>query len=146
MFITKRNGISVLFEKKKIFDAIIKAMKYGSGILIKNIAQEIADEIEDILKIKNEKTNAEPTIHDVETLVYDKLIEKNQVHTAKAYEGYRAVQEFKRNSNTTDNGILELLNKTNEDVLKENSNKNSNIASTQRDLIAGEISKDISPR
>ena len=56
------------------------------------------------------------------------------------------MQEFKRNTNTTDDSILSLINKTNDDVMKENSNKNASIAATQRDLIAGEVSKDISRR
>ena len=61
-------------------------------------------------------------------------------------ERYRAVQEFKRNTNTTDESILNLLNKQNEDVMNENSNKNPVVSATQRDLIAGEVSKDISRR
>ena len=78
--------------------------------------------------------------------MYDRLVHYGQSVTAKAYEGYRAVQEFKRNTNTTDESILSLINKTNDDVMKENSNKNASIAATQRDLIAGEVSKDISRR
>ena len=68
------------------------------------------------------------------------------METAKAYEGYRAVQEFKRNNNTTDESILSLVSRKNEDVMDENSNKNGAINATQRDLIAGEVSKDIARR
>mgnify|MGYP006399498647 CR=1 FL=1 len=78
--------------------------------------------------------------------MYLKLIENGHELTAKAYEGYRAIQQFKRETNTTDDSILSLINKTNDDVMKENSNKNASIAATQRDLIAGEVSKDISRR
>ena len=146
MLVTKRNGNNVQFEKKKIYNAIIKAMKYGSGVLEQNVALDIADEIESLLSCREELAINCISIYDIEALVYEKLIEKNHHITARYYEGYRAVQEFKRNTNTTDNNVITLLNNTNEDVLKENSNKNSYVAATQRDLIAGEISKDIARR
>ena len=95
---------------------------------------------------RNSKEDETPTIYKIESYVYDRLVHYGQSVTAKAYEGYRAVQEFKRNTNTTDDSILSLINKTNDDVMKENSNKNASIAATQRDLIAGEVSKDISRR
>lgn len=141
MEIIKRNGNLTAFDKQKIEDAILKAMKYGSGIYNPPIAKKIATEIEN--KFKDEIT---PTVSMVETIVYDKLIEYNQKFTAKAYEGYRAVQEFKRQVNTSDDSILGLIDHTNKDVMDENSNKNSTLASTQRDLIAGEVSKDIARR
>ena len=128
--------------KCKIEDAILKAMKYGSGIYEEEIAKKIADEIEISCF---EKENS-PTVYQVENMVYNKLIEYKHELTAKAYEGYRAVQSFKREVNTTDDSIIGLLNKTNEEVINENSNKNGILASTQRDLIAGEVSKDISRR
>ncbi|ONI46269.1 anaerobic ribonucleoside-triphosphate reductase, partial [Epulopiscium sp. SCG-B10WGA-EpuloA2] len=91
-------------------------------------------------------TNTTPTIFQIETEVYLKLINNNQQLTAKSYEGYRAIQAFKRETNTTDNSILSLIELTNEEVMNENSNKNALMASTQRDLIAGEVSKDIARR
>ena len=143
MLITKRDGSIVQFDKTKIENAILKAMKYGSGIVNKDIAKKIAEDSEIRFSSYNEGI---PTIHQVESYVYFLLIQYEQELTAKAYEGYRAVQAFKRNMNTTDDSILGLLNFTNEEVINENSNKNSYIASTQRDLIAGEISKDIARR
>ena len=140
--IIKRDGSIVEFNKYKIEDAIIKAMKYGSGIYEEEIAKKISEEIE-INCFENKKS---PTVYQVENMVYNKLIKYKQELTAKAYEGYRAVQSFKREVNTTDNSIIGLLNKTNEEVINENSNKNGILASTQRDLIAGEVSKDISRR
>lgn len=142
MKVVKRDGSIVAFDKSKIEEAILKAMKNGSGIYLADIAKQIANDAEEYFN-KEEK---DPTIYKIETYVYDRLVHYGQSLTAKAYEGYRAVQEFKRNTNTTDESILSLLNKTNEDVMKENSNKNSVIAATQRDLIAGEVSKDISRR
>ena len=141
--VIKRDGSIVDFDKNKIESAILKAMKYGSGIIDKSIAAKIADDSEIKFKNYNEGT---PTIYQVESYVYFSLIEHKQELTAKAYEGYRAVQSFKRNMNTTDDSIMGLINFTNEEVINENSNKNSYVASTQRDLIAGEISKDISRR
>ena len=142
MDIIKRDGSKVIFDRNKIEDAIIKAMKNGSGIYLPDIAKLIAN---DALEKFGEEDEV-PTIYKIESYVYDRLVHYGQAVTAKAYEGYRAVQEFKRNTNTTDESILSLLDKKNEDVMKENSNKNSVIAATQRDLIAGEVSKDISRR
>ena len=117
-------------------------MKYGSGVLEEDIAKDIAEEIEKIYL----QGSPSPTVSKVEELVYKELIDHKQELTAKAYEGYRAVQSFKREVNTTDDSILGLLDKSNEDVLNENSNKNGQLASTQRDLMAGEVSKDIARR
>ena len=139
--VVKRDGREVSFNKEKIVIAIEKAMKYGSGIYEGGIASEIASEIEAI----GEATKT-LYIYQIEDMVYHKLIERNHIETAKAYEGYRAIQEFKRENNTTDDSILGLLNFVNEEVMNENSNKNARIASTQRDLIAGEVSKDIARR
>ena len=121
--IIKRDGSIVKFNKCKIEDAILKAMKYGSGIYEEEIAKKIADEIEISCF---EKENS-PTVYQVENMVYNKLIEYKHELTAKAYEGYRAVQSFKREVNTTDDSIIGLLNKTNEEVINENSNIYNNL-------------------
>lgn len=140
--IIKRDEKVVKFDKDKIENAILKAMKYGSGVYIPEIAKEIAEEIETICM----ERDANATVYKIEEMVYTKLIDYKQKLTAKAYEGYRAVQSFKRTINTTDDSILGLLDRSNEDVLNENSNKNGILASTQRDLVAGEVSKDMSRR
>ena len=140
--IIKRDGKIVKFDKNKIENDILKDMKYGSGVYIPEIAKEIAIDIESICM---ERTNT-PTVYQIEEIVYTKLIDYKQNLTAKAYEGYRAVQSFKREVNTTDDSIIGLLDRSNEDVLNENSNKNGILASTQRDLVAGEVSKDMSRR
>lgn len=139
MKVIKRDGTDVDFQKEKIENAIFKAMKNGSGVVKEKIAQKISEEIQ-------QSAISVLSVSQIEKMVYDLLIKYKQKDTARAYERFRAVQEFKRNNNTTDESILSLLNKTNEDVAKENSNKNSVIASTQRDLIAGEVSKDIAKR
>lgn len=140
--VIKRDGTHVAFDESKIYQAILKAMKYGSGVIDKEIAKKIAHEI----NLTFEHLQTTPTIFQIETYVYLKLIENGHELTAKAYEGYRAIQQFKRETNTTDDSILSLIDLSNEEVMNENSNKNPMMASTQRDLIAGEVSKDITRR
>lgn len=135
--IIKRDGRKVSFDKQKIINAIMMAMKRGSGIVKPEIASKIAKSIE---KYFNDY-NTYPTVSQVEELVYNKLISFNQKETARAYEGYRAIHEFKRNNHPLDDSVMGLVNQTNIDVMTENSNKQAMLASTQRDLIAGEVSK-----
>lgn len=142
MQIIKRNGETVPFDKTKVEVAIVKAMKYGVGYIEEDIAKEVATQIEKHFSELREN----PTIYQVEKMVFKLLSHKDRWEVARAYEKYRAVQEFKREVNTTDESILGLLNHTNMEVLKENSNKDDQLASTQRDLIAGEVSKDIARR
>ena len=141
MKVEKRNGELVPFDKEKIYDAIMKAMKKGSGIIKPIIAKNIAEEIEqEFACVDNIK------ISEIETEVFNKLIAKKQKLTAKAYESYRAIQEFKRHYTELDRTIEGIVDGTNKEAINENSNKNAYIASTQRDLIAGEYSKDYSRR
>lgn len=140
--VIKRDCSEVNFDKSKISTAILKAMKNGSGIVKPKTAEDIANEIENECKDKDEVS-----ISDIESMVYDKLITKKQRLTAKAYEGYRSIREFQReNENTTDSEIDELLDGESEYWNTENSNKNSKVLNTQRDYMAGIVSKDISRR
>lgn len=141
MKIIKRSGDVTEFCPEKITNAILKAMKQGSGVVKEKIAEDITDEIAEELK---EEENV-PISH-IETLVYNKLIAKKQKNTAKAYEDYRAVREYQRQHNTIDNKVLGIINGSNEDALSENSNKAKALVSTGRDLVAEEVSKDISLR
>ena len=142
MNLIKRNGQTVPFNKTKIKQAIVKAMRNGSGIYLPDIARLIANDAERYFEKKDET----PTISQVEKYVYQRLIHYGQDLTARAYEEFRAVQAFKRETNTTDSSVLGLVRGTNKEAMNENSNKNARVASTQRDLIAGEISKDLSRR
>ena len=119
MNIVKRDCSLQEFDKSKISNAIIKAMRNSGGVKPK-IADEIANEIEqEILNLE------EVSVSDIEDMVYDKLISKRQRLTAKAYEGYRAVREFQRdNDNTIDTEIDEMIGGTSEYWNDENSNKN----------------------
>lgn len=140
--VIKRDCSEVDFDKSKISTAILKAMKNGSGIVKPKIAEDIADEIEEECKDKDEVS-----ISDIESMVYDKLITKKQRLTAKAYEGYRSIREFQReNENTIDTEITELLSGESDYWNNENSNKNPRLNTTQRDYLAGIVSKDASRR
>lgn len=140
--VVKRDGTVVDFDKNKIVVAIEKAMHSSTGLYEEGLADKIAAEIEEYAH----KLHKDITIYAIEDQVYYRLLEYNNPATARAYEGYKAVQAFKRKVNTSDEGVLGLLDSTNIAVLDENSNKDAAIVSTQRDLIAGEISKDIARR
>lgn len=136
--VIKRDCTEVEFDKTKITTAILKAMKNGSGIVKLQIAENIADEIEELCKDKDEVY-----ISDIELMVYDKLISKKQRLTARAYEGYRSIREFQREySNTTDMDIIKLLDGDNDYWKNENANKNPVLNTTIRDYMAGIVSTD----
>ena len=139
MEVIKRDGSKVAFDGSKIENAILKAMRYGSGIVKPEIASKISHEIEDWHKSSGA---ASISIYRIEGQVFEKLIEKGEVLTAKAYEGYRKVREFQRETNTIDNAIYGIVNQTNKEAMDENSNKDATVLATQRDLIAGEFSRD----
>lgn len=140
MQVIKRDGRIVLFDKTKIENAILKAMKFGSGIVKENIATDIAKQIEDEYGAQNEVS-----IADIEKRVFELLIAKKQRLTARAYEGYRAIRENQRKQGTIDNKVLALIKGTHENQ-KDNSNKDTALISTMRDLVAEEVSKDIALR
>lgn len=139
IYVVKRNNRFVEFDRVKIYEAIMKAMKYGSGIIDKGIAEAIAKEIEI-------EAGKQIEIGAIEVLVYSKLINYGHEITARAYESYRSVREYQRKKLVIDDRITGIVNGSNLDVIKENSNKNAFMASTQRDLIAGEYSKDYCER
>ncbi len=142
MKVIKRDCSEVDFDKSKISTAILKAMKNGSGIVKPKIAEDIANEIEEDCKDKDEVG-----ISDIESMVYDKLITKKQRLTAKAYEGYRSIREFQReNENTTDIEIHDLVEDKDEYWKDENANKNPVLNPTKRDYIAGSVSTDMTKR
>lgn len=142
MKVIKRDCSEVDFDKSKISAAILKAMKNGSGIVKPKIAEDIANEIENECKDKNEVS-----VSDIESMVFDKLITKKQRLTAKAYEGYRSIREFQReNENTTDTEIHDLVEDKDEYWKDENANKNPVLNPTKRDYIAGSVSTDMTKR
>lgn len=138
--IIKRDGSKVLFDPKKIELAITKALiSEGVASIFTGTAQAIAESFE--------SENETPTIKEIEEYVFKSLCEAGLPLVAKAYKGYRSIREFQRSDQFTDESILSIVaGGTDEDLRDENSNKNVATASTQRDMIAGEASKDIAMR
>ena len=145
MKIIKRDCTEAEFDKTKIYDAIMKAMKYGSGIIMPNIAMEIANEIE-----IEAQAIEDLDIYRVENMVFNKLLAKGQPLTAKSYEGYRSIREFQREHNNIEDQIKEMISGNSKYWNTENSNKNAKEIKVQRDYMAGIVStyiarKDLPP-
>ena len=141
MNVIKRDGRVVPYDRTKIFSAISKANAHFNG----NDCVEESGINKIILDI--EALNCETMqVEEIQDLIETKLLEFGKIALAKHYIKYRYNRELIRKSNTTDESILSLIRNTNKEVMEENSNKNAVIASTQRDLIAGEVSKDLTKR
>ena len=142
--VIKRNGQEVPFDITKIINAIRKANVEVSGIYqlnnyqINAIAEKIAKQVAESSHAVN--------VEDIQDMVETGIMEMRGYEVAQKYVRYRYKREISRKSNTTDNGILALINQMNEEVKQENSNKNPVINSTQRDYMAGEVSKDLTQR
>ena len=142
--VIKRNGEEVKFDSEKIVGAIQKANHEVAPIYQMNNYQieAVADKI---AAVAAESTHA-VNVEDIQDMVERGIMEMRGYEVAQKYVRYRYKRELTRKSNTTDNGILSLLDHLNEEVKQENSNKNPIINSTQRDYMAGEVSKDLSKR
>lgn len=142
--VIKRNGEEVSFDLSKIISAISKANREVDPIHRMNeyqimaIAEKIAQQTEEAMHAVN--------VEDIQNMVETGIMEMRGYEVAQKYVRYRYKRELTRKSNTTDNGILALIEHLNEEVKQENSNKNPVINSTQRDYMAGEVSKDLSRR
>ena len=142
--VIKRNGEEVDFRLEKIVNAIKKANEEVENIHRMNdfqiiaIAEKIAQQAEEFTHAVN--------VEDIQDMVETGIMEMRGYEVAQKYVRYRYKRELTRKSNTTDNGILALIDHMNEEVKQENSNKNPVINSTQRDYMAGEVSKDLTKR
>ena len=142
--VIKRNGEEVDFRLEKIVNAIKKANEEVENIHRMNdfqiiaIAEKIAQQAEEFTHAVN--------VEDIQDMVETGIMEMRGYEVAQKYVRYRYKRELTRKSNTTDNGILALIDHMNEEVKQENSNKNPVINSTQRDYMAGEVSKDLTRR
>ena len=142
--VIKRNGEEVHFDRAKIVNAITKAngnverIHQMNPYQIEAIADTIAEQVQETPHAVN--------VEDIQDMVETSIMEMRGYEVAQKYVRYRYRRELKRKSNMTDNGILALLDHINEEVNQENSNKNPVINSTQRDYMAGEVSKDLSKR
>ena len=141
MKIIKRDGRAVDYDPSKINNAIRKA---NEEVAKKERASE-TDINSIILSIESLKKRR-MLVEDIQDIVEEKLMEQGHYELAKKYIIYRYTRALVRKQNTTDESILGLIKHSNKDVMEENSNKNPIIASTQRDLIAGEVSKDLTRR
>lgn len=144
MNIIKRDGRVVDFNKTKIANAVAKAFKevYSNEEDGETIGKAISVMIENLAK----KRDAPLNVEEIQDLVEEKLMATEYKDVAKAYVRYRYKREIMRENNSTYEGVLQLINLNNEELKEENSNKNAIVASTQRDYMAGEISKDLSHR
>ena len=146
MVIIKRDGREVRFEKKNISNAIMRAFTQTGEFNDKNKAEEIATLIADRLASRYKRRDRTVSVEEVQDDVETELMKEKAFETAKAYVRYRYEHELMRNSSGIDNKILTLCDGVNEEVIQENSNKNPIILSTQRDYVAGEVSRDITNR
>ena len=141
MKIVKRDGRKVDYDRDKIVIAISKANKEVGG------KDKISrGDIAFITKYIESLEKSSMNVEDIQDIIERKLMEFGKFTLAKKYILYREKHAMIRQSNTTDDNILTLVHNKNKDTMEENSNKNAYVASTQRDLIAGEVSKDIADR
>ena len=142
--VIKRNGEEVSFDVNKILNAVRKANNEIDPIhklneyQIAAVGKVVADQIE--------SAQHAVSVEDIQDMVERGIMEMRGYEVAQKYVRYRYVRELARKSNTTDEGILALIEQLNEEVKQENSNKNPTINSTQRDYMAGEVSKDLTKR
>ncbi|MCF0132450.1 MAG: anaerobic ribonucleoside-triphosphate reductase [Blautia sp.] len=142
--VIKRNGEEVTFDIDKIVNAVSKANNEVENIYkmnnyqVRAIAEDIAGQVRKMSHAVN--------VEDIQDMVETSIMGMRGYEVAQKYVRYRYKRELARKSNTTDNGILALIEHINEEVNQENSNKNPVINSTQRDYMAGEVSKDLSRR
>ena len=144
MKIIKRNGAEVVFDKDKIVMAVTKANdavddKYRmTALQIQRITENV--------QISCEQMGRSPSVEEIQDLVEKSIMAHGAFEVAKEYITYRYTRSLLRQSNTTDDRILSLIECNNEEVKQENANKNHTINAVQRDYMAGEVSKDITNR
>lgn len=137
--VKKRDGQLQDYQEDKIVRAILKAMKAG-GQYSEKVAENVAKEITKNLTVRE---RAIP-IADIESLVFNLLVKHGKKSIAKLYEGYRAIREYQRNADTDlEQQLAELLAGQSKYWQNENSNKNATLVTTQRDYMAGIVSKHI---
>ena len=144
MKIIKRNGAEAPFEAEKIFNAVSKAnqavepMHRISDEVISRITKKVTDICASL--------SGTPGVEDIQDLVEREIMAEGAFTLAKTYITYRYTHELVRRANTTDDRIMSLIERSNEEIKTENSNKNPTVNSVQRDYMAGEVSKDITRR
>ena len=141
MKVIKRDGHTVTYDRSKIITAIKKANAEVEP------CEKVTDEkIEEIVQGIESKNRPRMLVEDIQDIIEQKLMADGKFVLAKTYIIYRYTRELVRKANTTDDSILSLIKNRNKDVMEENSNNNATVSSTQLDLIAGEVSKDLTRR
>ena len=142
--VIKRDGREVEFDKSKI----IKAISHANQEIIKSkqIGSRKINQLASIVEEKCKEYKRAIKVEDINDLIEDELISRNYNDLVRTFIRYRYNKELVRKSNTTDDSILSLINLSNEELKQENSNKNPVVNSTQRDYMAGEVSKDLTIR
>lgn len=141
MIVIKRDGREVNYDRSKIIVAISKANAEVPPE--EKITEDVIESIVEYIETRHRKRML---VEDIQDIIEQKLMSEGKYDLAKTYIIYRYQRELVRKANTTDDSILSLIKNSNKDVMEENSNKNATVASTQRDLIAGEVSKDLTRR
>ncbi len=141
MIVIKRDGREVNYDRSKIIVAISKANAEVPPE--EKVTDDVIESIVDYIETRHRKRML---VEDIQDIIEQKLMAEGKYDLAKTYIIYRYQRELVRKANTTDDSILSLIKNSNKDVMEENSNKNATVASTQRDLIAGEVSKDLTRR
>ena len=144
MKVMKRNGTEVIFDITKIIAAITKANNTieEDARMTPGQIQRIAESVE----LSCQKMNRSPSVEEIQDLVESQIMAHGAFEVAKRSITYRYTRSLVRQSNTTDDRILSLIECNNEEVKQENANKNPTINAVQRDYMAGEVSKDITRR
>ena len=142
--VIKRDGREVEFDKMKIIEAISHANQ--EVIKSKQISRRKIDQLATIVEEKCSNYRRAIKVEDINDLIEDELIARNYNNLVRAFVRYRYNKELVRKANTTDDSILSLIDLSNEELKQENANKNPVINSTQRDYMAGEVSKDLTRR
>ena len=142
--VIKRNGVEVIFDKAKIINAVEKANK---GVpKLHRLSHYQITALADMIATRALESSHAVNVEDIQDMVETGIMEMRGYEVAQKYVRYRYKRELTRKSNTTDDSILALLDQINENAKQENSNKNPTINSTQRDYMAGEVSKDLTMR
>lgn len=141
MIVIKRDGQEVNYNRSKIIVAIGKANEE-----VPEEERISNQEIEEIVSYVETRKRKRILVEDIQDIIEQKLMALGKFDLAKRYIVYRYTRELVRRANTTDDSILSLIKNSNKEVMEENSNKNATAASTQRDLITGEVSKDLTKR
>ena len=144
MKIIKRNGVEVVFDKTKIFDAVRKANVAVE--MVHRISDDQIQTIADTIEEKCAMLGRAVGVEEVQDMVEREIMSLDAFTLAKTYITYRYTRELVRKSNTTDDRIISLIECFNEEIKQENANKNPTVNSIQRDYMAGEVSKDLTRR